>query len=448
VLEDFHEIILNCANQLDQIAFALKSGGTPSYNRQQFEQLSLLKGKVSRLETEQGIVYSESGLIALKNIINNLENILNRLQTLKSYFNEAQQKNIKLQDVDVSKFVDSQAVNLKLFTDNISFKSSTFRHAFRVAVIMLIGFVVSRYLNSSHSYWTLLTILVISKPGFSLTKERNYQRIVGTIVGAIVGIAIMHFIKDKHALFVILILFMISYYSFQRINYVVSVLFMTPFILIIFDFLGMGTIALAQERIINTLIGSGIAFAASYFILPNWEHENINEAMEKMLLANRSYFNEVRKITFQRTLDTTSFKLARKEVFVNASNIASLFQRMFSEPKQKQHHIKELHQFTVLNHLLSSYIASLNLLVSNQKIDIDLISHLLPLADNTLNILQISADILVEEASTDEPVELKNAINPTSLPISDTLIPISDQLMMIQKVSIDICKICKRMITV
>ncbi|UOQ78426.1 hypothetical protein MUN84_07600 [Hymenobacter sp. 5516J-16] len=48
-------------------------------------------------------------------------------------------------------------------------------------------------------------------------------------------------IPDRTVLLVLLVLFMLVSYSFVRINYLVTVTFMTPFILILFSFLGWAT---------------------------------------------------------------------------------------------------------------------------------------------------------------------------------------------------------------
>jgi uncharacterized membrane protein YccC len=225
----------------------------------------------------------------------------------------------------------------------------------------LIGFLVSKLFPVGyHSYWILLTILVLLKPAYSLTKQRNIERLIGTIIGAVVGALILIFIKDQTALFIFLLLFMVAAYSFQRLNYIVSVLFMTPYILILFSFLGENNLNIAQERIIDTFIGSFIALSASYLVLPNWESHQFKDFMQEVLIANYQYLQKVAIILSGGKIDITAYKLARKNVYVSSANLGSAFQRMLSEPKSKQQNSKELHKFVVLNHMLSSYTATLD----------------------------------------------------------------------------------------
>src|SRR5690606_28305816 len=241
-----------------------------------------------------------------------------------------------------------------------TFKSTLFRHAVRMAIVMAIGYLLSLTINvGNHSYWILLTIMVILKPGFSLTKQRNFQRLIGTIIGGIGGALILMSVTDQTWLFVLLLLFMVATYSLLRVNYIVSVMFMTPYILIVFSFLDMNTLTILQERVVDTLIGSGLAFLSSYIILPNWESTQVQTTMRKLLIANYQYIAQALMIIAGRPLSVTDYKLARKEVYITTANMASAFQRMITEPKNKQQDAKELNKFVVFNHILSSYSVTL-----------------------------------------------------------------------------------------
>ena len=441
ILSDYEMAIKRISYALDDIAFALKSGGTPVVSKRLLIEIERLKIKINNFEKNNDKQqFSTSGIIALKNIEVNIENILGRVKTINSYFKLRNSKDIRKAEVDTEKFITRQKFDFSLFTENLTYSSSTFKHSLRVTVVMVLGFVVSQLLNFSHSYWILLTILVISKPGFSLTKERNYQRLIGTTVGAFVGMGVLTYVHDRNALFVILLICMIGCYSFQRKNYVVSVLFMTPYILILFDFLGMGSLALARERIYDTFIGSGIALLASYSLFPTWEHEKLKEAMINILKANKAYFEQIVKLYFEKNYNRTDYKLARKEVYVSTANLASLFQRMFSEPKSKQLFIKEVHQFTALSHLISSYIATLSLYNKEHDFHFENFDALKPIANNTTYLLDTSIENLDKGKSTVENVPLiRMNDNAANIKSGEDLIP--EQFDLIQKVAYDLYKL-------
>jgi uncharacterized membrane protein (TIGR01666 family) len=442
ILERYEIVINHIADELDHIAFALKTGGTPRMPTELINEVAKLKETILKLENDnlKGN-YKTLGIVALKNIEVNIENIMTRVKTIIGYFKE--RKNLEIRHVETEKFITHQNFDPKLMLENLTFKSSTFRHALRVAIVMLLGFIISKVLPFSHSYWILLTILVISKPGFSLTKQRNYERILGTIVGACIGLATLQFVEDKNILFSILLVCMVLSYSFQRKNYVVSVLFMTPYVLILFNFLGMGSVSVASERIIDTLIGSGLAFLASYTLFPNWEHEKLKEAMVNTLKANASYFEQVTLLYFAKSQNNTLYKVARKEVYVTTANLASLFQRMFSEPKSKQVLMKEIHQFTSLNHLLSSYVATLSLYNKEHSFSLNHTSELKPIINNTLYLINLTIQNL-----TETPTEISNVplvrIKLNEEQQEEDIVVISELVELIQKVAYDIFKLTEK----
>lgn len=445
ILVHYEAVIRKIAAELDEIAFSLKTGGTPAQPTALIEDVAKLRKEITDLESKNiDGKYNTLGIIALKNIEVNIENILSRVRTINGYFNKKEKKNLKAREIDVERFITRQPIDLKILLENLTFTSSIFRHSLRVAIVMLIGFVVARLLNFSHSYWILLTILVISKPGFSLTKKRNYERLIGTVAGAFIGMGILVYIQDKNTLFIILLFCMIGCYSFQRKNYVVSVLFMTPYILVLFDFLGMGGLSVARERIYDTLIGSGIALLASYSLFPNWEHQKLKEAMLDTLKANMNYFEQVTFLYADQVHNLTNYKVARKEVYVTTANLASLFQRMFSEPKSKQLLMSELHQFTALNHLLSSYVATLSLYNKEHSFLIKDFEDLKPVVNNTTYLMNLSIEVLSNHTSTISNVPLiRQNISSEGKAQSNEVI-IHEQFDLIQKVAYDIFKLCEK----
>ena len=354
-LHGFKQIIIKLAEELENLSYYIISNGKPHRLHNLKPDLDNLKISIDKVE--------EIGLnsLVLKKILINVRNMVGRVQKMYSYYNLKQLsgQNIRSQE-DLAKFVSHQDFDLKILRENLTYGSSIFRHSVRVALMCLIGYLVSKLFPfGHHSYWILLTILVILKPAYSLTKQRNFERLIGTLAGGIAGAFILIFVKDQTALFIFLLIFMVASYSFQRLNYIVSVLFMTPYILILFSFLGENNLNIAQERIIDTFIGSFIALVASYFILPNWEYNQLKNFMREVLVANYNYLLKVADELTGKPLDVTAYKLARKDVYVSSANLASAFQRMLSEPKSKQQNNKEIHKFVVLNHMLSSYTATL-----------------------------------------------------------------------------------------
>lgn len=351
-LKKFNEIIIKLSDELENLSYYIISNDEPVKLHEFLRDLELLKTSIDRLE-ETGI-----NVFVLKKILINVRNMVNKIDNIYTYFNKNQ--SINHPEIDYRKFVTHEDFEFQKLKENLSPQSSTFRHAVRVSLMFLMGFLVSKsFPVGHHSYWILLTLLVILKPAYSLTRQRNIERLIGTFIGGIIGASILIYIDDQTILFIFLLVFMIGAYSSQRLNYTVSVLFMTPYILILFSFLGANNISIAKERMLDTLIGSIIAFISSFIVLPNWESYQFKNYMREILIANYNYLHRVADNLANNRSDVISYKLARKDVYVSSANLGSAFQRMLSEPKSKQGKIKEYHNFVVFNHILSSYIATL-----------------------------------------------------------------------------------------
>lgn len=432
-LKEFNKIIIKLSEELENLSYYIISNEKPNRLYNFKPELEKLKSSIDKVE-ELG-----QNAIVLKKVLINVRNMVTRLDKIYSYFN---QKQISGQaDIDYSKFVSHEEFDFHKIKENLSSQSSIFRHSVRVSLMLLIGFLVSKLFPiGHHSYWILLTLLVILKPAYSLTRKRNVERLIGTIVGGIAGSLILLYVNDQNILFAFLLVFMIGTYSSQRLNYTVSVLFMTPYILILFSFLGENNINIAKERIIDTLIGSFIAFASSLIVLPNWEYYQFKKFMSEVLIANYKYLHHVTIILATNKNDVESYKLVRKDVYVSSANLGSAFQRMLSEPKSKQLNIKDYNKFVVLNHMLTSYIATLmtNL---NQASSIEL-------NNEHIKLIRKSLYGLSEVIKKLESTEFKESEIPVLEPNQDNISSVDSQLLkeqleFINKLIMDIAKLSK-----
>jgi len=439
VLTDIAAILHDMARELDDIAYMVLSNTRVRQARRFNAILERLKTRIDEIRSQE---HATSNL-ALKKILINLRDLNDRIKSTNDYFS-AQSPNIIADDTlsrdEYAKFVSHQDFAPHVFFDNFSFSSTAFKHALRVSLVCLVGFITAKFISiGHHGYWVLLTIIVILKPGFSLSKQRNYQRLIGTISGGAVGIAILFLIPDPTIQFVLLVVFMLGTYSFTRLNYVVSVIFTTPYVLILFKFLGVGV--LVKERIIDTIIGSTIAFLASYLLFPSWEFEQIQQNLADVIRANLNYLVKIAESISGRPVNVIEYKLARKDVFVKSANLSAAFERMTSEPKSKQKKIKEVHKFVVLNHILSSYIATIVSGISAKG------AH--RSAAENLKMIKRSIAVLNDTArrlngNTVEFIAGKTlpeaGISQAAIPSSDDVL-LLDQLGFINKISNDIARV-------
>jgi len=362
ILINFQKTIFNLSEELKYIGLCIHNHDAPKKISLTSDLLVGIKSQIDALD-QKGIQ-----TVSLKKILVNLRNMTQRVEKMYAYH----QSKTNIPDArknDIHNLATHQHLNWQIFRENLTFKSSVFRHSFRVAIVCLIAFIFARnFYTGQYSYWILLTILVILKPAFSQTKKRNYERIVGTVAGGLLGVLILYFVKDLNLKFWLLLILMILTYSFARIKYVVSVFFMTPFILLMFDFIGQNNeILLFKERILDTFIGAGIASLASYFIFPSWESYQIKKMMSEMIYNNMLYLKSVINYKSNILKSQLDYRLARKEMYVSTSNLGSTFQRMLNEPKRKQQNVNEVNKFILLNNLFASNVASISFIMKEEN---------------------------------------------------------------------------------
>lgn len=438
VLDDIATLLLHIADELDNVGFAIQSNTRYKHLKDLNPELEALKARIDEIGEND----KEVSNLVLKKILINLRNLNQKTVNIFNYYNSKSATLLENRsNVEYSRFVTHQDYDLQLYADNLSFSSSIFKHSLRVALVCLVGFIAAKTLTQGHhSYWILLTIIVILKPGFSLTKQRNFQRLMGTIGGGVIGIVVLKFIPDATAQFIILMVFMVGAYSFQRYNYVVSVILMTPYVLILFKFLGVGHVV--EERILDTLIGSTIAFIASYIIFPIWEFDQIKTNLDDVLVANVNYLLKVAETFSGKVVSITEYKLARKDVYVSSANLSAAFERMTSEPKSKQRHIKEVHKFVVLNHILTSYIANIASSLINKSKQVAQPDNL-RLVKRSITMLFETSKKLEENNNLPALINTLPALPPDVQKPEATLDShlLKQQLEFIAKVSADIAKI-------
>lgn len=362
VLQNINHVLLQLANELDAIGIAIQKGEKSFPSAEVARDMESLELFFTDHRHQYMNDRNINDYIGLKHILDSIKDIYDRIEMLHRYtsFDKAMAQDLKI-SADYSQFVSPTELNPKLFADNLNLESNIFRHSIRVATAIVASYILSKLLPVGHSYWILLTVLVILKPAYSLTRQRNFQRLAGTFIGAAAGGLILYLIKDRTVLMVILILSMIAAYSLMRLQYLLCVVCMTTYLLISFYFLKpVNFSAVVADRVVDTAIGSIIAFLITLIIPPKWEHEQIRTLLQETIKANIAYFQRISSAFTSKTANKPKYKLYRKEVYVSLANLSDAFQRMLSEPRSKQKNSVPVYQLVVSNHLLASHVATLS----------------------------------------------------------------------------------------
>ena len=290
----------------------------------------------------------------------------------------------------LSQFLSRDQFRLGMLTSNLRLDSPICRYALRITLAAGVALALSTFIPvlARQGYWILLTVLIIMKPGFALTRQRNGFRLFGTLTGCALAFGALFSVHDQTMLFILMVLVTIIGASMLQINYMAASTMNTTAVLLAFHFIDPGSSTIIVDRAIDTLVGSVICFACSYF-LPWWESQFMASLARAAVMANRSYLQsgmqyiDIRNATGADLRDPAvaqaelNWRLARKNVHVAFSNFASAFYRMMLEPASRQKHVAEFNNLLIQSHMLASQIAAvMTTLLSMPKPPESIIQHL------------------------------------------------------------------------
>ncbi len=133
----------------------------------------------------------------------------------------------------------------------------------RLMCCILAGGVISEVAPLQRSYWVPLTVAIVFKPDYGSVIARALQRGLGTVVGAVLGAVLLAAVHGLWLLIPFGVFAALLPFGRSR-NYGLLATFLTPLVVILIDLLNPGGWRLAEDRLIDTLIGCGIVLAIGF----------------------------------------------------------------------------------------------------------------------------------------------------------------------------------------
>jgi uncharacterized membrane protein YccC len=366
------------ASDLERIALAVARENTATQRSSVKAELRALEFEIQQMQNE-GLALREPELYALCiEILRRLRNsakVIDRMIVTTRRGRDAPLLDAVKIDRSLTQFLSRQQYPPRLITSNLRLDSPFCRYALRVTLAVGIALTLSTLIPTlaRQGYWILLTVLIIMKPGFALTRQRNGWRLLGTLLGCGFAFGILYTTQHETWLFAAMVLSTIIGGSMLQINYLVASAFNTNAVLLAFNFLDPGATTIIADRALDTFLGSTIAFACSY-VLPWWEAQFMPSLMRAAISANREYLRAALAQLQARETNATepeakradfNLRLARKNVHVALANFAEAFHRMILEPKSRQWHVIELNNIVMQNHMLASQISGVTTVLMN-----------------------------------------------------------------------------------
>jgi len=268
-----------------------------------------------------------------------------------------------LPGADMTPFVTKQKYEFRVMLDNLNWQSPTFRFAVRIALAIAFGMLLAEHLPyASHGYWIILTIAIVLKPTYSMTKQRRTDRLIGTTIGCLLTAVILHFVHAPAALLGFLFLATVATSAFVYVKYRYTAIAASMQILLQISLLIHNPEHEIGERIIDTFIGVAIATFFSY-VLPSWEYRAIPQLIVNVLSANRRYLEAGCDLLTAKVDNDFVYRLCRKGLFDNLAGLSSALVRMLDEPESKHRAAEDIHMFIVQNYLIATHVAALRILL-------------------------------------------------------------------------------------
>ncbi|MFZ7305710.1 YccS family putative transporter [Avibacterium avium] len=327
---------------------------------------------------------------AIKTLINNLQGVdwqLRHLgQTPES--SETHHRWVKIHD-------DSDVKGFKniwlTIRSHLSFDSQLFRHAVRLSIVVFVCCTIVEFLQLSRGYWILLTAVFVCQPNYAATKLRLKQRIIGTILGVIIGSLLPYAQPTLELQMGLVVATSTLFFFFRSNNYSFSTFFITLQVLISFNIIGIDIHSALYSRLIDTLAGSFIAWVAVSYLWPDWKYLQLNKVIHQAIQSDGKYLLYIISQLQFGKCDSLQYRIARRKAHEYATALSATMSNMNSDPEKYKDHLQEGFEMLKLNYSLLSYISALGAYrkhIKQIQQNIDFMAEYYPIAKKLIYALE------------------------------------------------------------
>lgn len=236
--------------------------------------------------------------------------------------------------------------------------SLRFRHALRLALALLLGDAVLHVVHPQNGYWILLTTLLICQPSYGATRRRLLQRVAGTIIGLVAGWASLHLFVFGPAQLLLVVVSGVVFFAARHRGYALATAAITLFVVLCFNQLGSGY-EVMWPRLLDTLIGAGIAALATWFILPDWHQRRLNDVLADTLRTDARYLQRIIAQYASGRQDDLDYRIARRDAHNAHAALSGVLGSMLREPDRHQQGSELLLRFLTSAHTLLGHLSTL-----------------------------------------------------------------------------------------
>lgn len=356
-LHNFQELMLSMKERLELIAEHISHPEKIKYNLKSMQLLSEIGTYIADASVASGNESAEEWLI-LTNYWKYQNSQLDKIVKIERLLrNNYRVEYTGLEKSELDSFLTRKSYDLNMLVDNFNIRSGIFRHSVRIALVAMAGYSLGILFDLVNAYWILLTVIVIMRPNYGLTKQRFKERSIGTVIGGVFSLLVVVLIPNQ-TLFAILCLasFVIGF-SMVHKKYKAASAFFTIYVIFVYALLQPAVFEVIQFRVLDTLVGAGVALAGNLLLWPSWEIQSMDKTLKANIKAYMEFLKEISASYNKKRTDLTDYKLARKNAFLSFSDLSASFQRMTQEPKKQHENLDGVFRIVMLMH---SFLASLS----------------------------------------------------------------------------------------
>lgn len=395
--------ILNLqAKACAKLAMAIKLNQTYQHDPMFSQYFAYLEEAILQSKTDD-----KNGRLLLKSLHNLYHNLLSidlllaNIDTEQQVSKEHQQN--QLIDDELTGFSD---ILIKI-KNNLTLKSPLFRHAIRMCLVFFVGYAVIQLSQLPHGYWIILTSLFVCQPNYSTTKYRLQLRVLGTVLGIVIGLPLTFLFPSVEAQLFLIVVTGWLFFLFKNSQYAYATAFITLLVFFSFSLIGESSVSVAIARIIATIIGCAIAWFAVSFIWPDWKFRNLPNLVSRVCHDDCHYLALIGRDYLAGKTNDLNYRLARRAAHDSNADLSALISIMTKEPHMNPELIDKGFRLLTLNHTLISYLSTLGAnrdkTISQQTLELfdDLAVYII----NVLSDGRITQDYQHVKQSTAEYIE-------------------------------------------
>jgi uncharacterized membrane protein YccC len=354
VLARIGDVLRAGSLDLEHLSLELLTTGHPILPPDHHLAIDALKREATRVEADEAM--DQKVRAALDAATWRLVLSLSHVRRLEQSLSNDATARAAIGDVKLAAFIPKRSYAPSALIPHLSPESPVLRFAARLSLAMMAGALVAQSLGDDrHGNWVLLTIAVVMRAGYGLTRQRRDDRVIGTLIGCVLAAGSVAYLPVG-ALVGVQGLAVAVTHSFARLNYRISSTGASVMALVTLHLVQPWVSAPILVRLADTLVGAAIAHLFNYF-WPRWEFLDAPQLASRL----QSQLAAFASAALRGDVSEHDYRLARKNVIEAMAALSDSAGRMAIEPMTARKGLDEMAELLIRAYSLVAQLSAARL---------------------------------------------------------------------------------------